>query len=162
MGYKKTSVLFEILTLAWILMPASAQAQSARITNLADEPFGTITNFSVDQKISQNVCAYQPSSGNIYNVTATGSGSGGGFTLSSGANTINYEVQWSDTTGKTTGTALVTGVALNGQTTNATQSGCTSGPGNTASLITILRTAMIGTARSGSYTGVLSIILAPN
>lgn len=143
--------------------PASADAApSVRINNLADVAFGTISNFTSDQTSSQSICIYSTAAGGLYQITATGSGSGGAFTLASGTDTMAYEVQWAATAGQTTGTSLTAGVALTGLTSNATKSGCTSGPSSSASLITVLRTAEIGAAKSGSYSGTMTLLVAPN
>ncbi len=142
--------------------PASADAQSVRINKLANAAFGTISNFTSDNTRSQNVCVYSTAPSGLYHITATGSGTGGAFTLASGANTMAYEVQWAATTGQTSGTSLTSGVALTGLTSNATASGCTSVPLTSASLITILRTAVVGAAKSGSYSGTLTLLVAPN
>jgi hypothetical protein len=144
------------------LMPVTAQAQNVRINKLANAAFGTISNFTIDQKLSQNICVYTTPLGTRYGVTASGSGSSGAFTIASGGNTMPYEVQWAATTGQTTGTSLTAKLQLGSQTTTATTSGCTSGPATTASLIIILRTATVGSARSGSYTGTLTLLVAPN
>ena len=159
----------KILSLHWAaflglvaLTPVSAQAQSVRINRLSDVAFGTISNFTIDQRISQNICVFTTPLGTLYRVTATGSGTGGGFSLVSGASTMAYEVEWAATTGQTTGTSLTSGVALTNLTTAATTSGCNSIPTRSASLIIVLRTAVIGAAKSGSYTGVLTLLVAPN
>ena len=145
-----------------LLAPASAQEQQVRVNKLVNAAFGTIANFTIDQTRSQNVCVYTTPLGTRYQVTATGNGTGGAFTLASGANTLAYEVQWAATSGQTVGTTLNPGVPLTFLTTTATISGCTTGPATSASLITILRTAAIGSARSGNYTGVLTLLLRPN
>ena len=154
--------LLRAVALLVLLAPAAAQAQQVRVNKLVNVAFGTIANFTTDQTIAQNICVFTTPLGTRYEVAATGNGTGGAFTLASGANTLAYEVQWAATSGQTTGTTLNPGVALTFQTTAATITGCTSGPTTSASLITILRTAAIGSARSGSYTGVLTLLLRPN
>src|SRR5579884_2119537 len=69
---------------------------------------------------AQNVCVWSNTSTKGYNVTATGSGTANAFTLSSGALTVPYSVQWSQSSGQTSGTALATGTALTGLKSTAT------------------------------------------
>ncbi|WP_150531646.1 hypothetical protein, partial [Staphylococcus aureus] len=95
-------------------MPASAQ--NVQITQLSDVSFGTITNMGVEQVRSQSVCAYSGLLGGRYSLTAAGSGAGGAFTLSNGASVLPYEVQWNTSAGQSSGTNLVSGTALTGQT----------------------------------------------
>ena len=89
-------------------VPTDAHA-NARITALADVNFGTINTF-VDQTNAQNVCVYSvfgtSSFRRPYSVRATGDGSGGAFTLSSGGRTLPYQVRWDDARNQTTGTLL--------------------------------------------------------
>jgi hypothetical protein len=145
-----------------LLSSVAAYAQQVRVTTLSDVAFGTIANFTSDLINSQSICVYSTGTSGTYHVTATGSGSGGAFTLSSGTNTLAYEVQWSATSGQGTGTSLTAGVALNGLTSTATQQRCTNGPATTASLITILRATAVGAASAGAYSGTLTLLVAPN
>lgn len=145
-----------------LLAPASADAQQVRISRLADAPFGTLSNFTTDQQFNDSVCVFSSAAGRRYRVTATGSGTGGAFTLASGANRMAYEVQWATASGQTSGTALSAGIALAGLTTTAANSGCTVAPTNTATLITILRANAKASATVGSYTGTLTILIAPD
>lgn len=145
-----------------LLTTAPAAAQQARITNLSDVTFGTLSNLAVDTSKSQSVCAYSTGTLKRYHVTATGSGTGGAFTLASSGATLPYEVQWNQSPEQTSGTSLTAGVALTAQTSTATQQTCNSGPATTASLIVLLRAATLTAATAGVYSGTLTIILAPN
>ena len=144
------------------LMPVSAEAQRARINKLSDVAFGPITNFAIDQTNSQSICVFTTPLGTRYRVTASGSGVGQAFTLTTGGSTMAYEVQWAASAGQTVGTSLTSGVALTNLATAARRSGCSSGPVTSASLITILRSATVGAATSGMYTGTLYLLIAPN
>lgn len=139
-----------------------AHAQQVRISRLTDVGFGTITNFTTDLIQTRSICVYSSAAGRRYSVTARGNGTGNAFTLASGSNRLAYEVQWAQTSGATSGTALISGVALTGQVTNAVNSGCTLAPTRTATLITILRATQTSAATAGSYSGVLTLIVAPN
>lgn len=147
-----------------LMQPSAALAaptQKARISGLSDVSFGLIVNFSVDQKNSQNICVYSQGSSGLYRVTANGSGPGGSFVLSSGNDSMPYEVQWSDVPGQATGTSLAPGIPLTGLSSDAGNQNCQSGPPATASLITILRGSDVSVARAGSYSGTITLLLAP-
>ena len=144
-----------------LLVATPAEAQQVRITRLSNANFGTITNLASDTQRNQSVCIYSSVADKGYNVTASGSGSGGAFTLSSGSATMAYEVQWNDVTGQTSGTDLSPGIKLSGLTTTATSQNCGSGPSRTASLIVLLRAATLGSATAGTYSGTLTLLIEP-
>lgn len=138
---------------------APAAAQNVQISSLSDMGFGVVTDVGSDQVQSQSVCAYSGLLGGRYTVTASGSGPGGTFTLSNGAATLPYEVQWSVSPGQTSGINLVAGRPLAGQTMLLS---CPVLQSTNASLIVVLRGIALSAARSGSYTGALTIILSAN
>lgn len=150
-------------TAALCLAPGEpARAQDARIGNLADVNFGTITA-ATDQSISQNVvvCSYRNKPQALaYAVIASGTGSGGAFTLSAGAGTLPYDVQWADSSGQTGGTMLQAGVPASGFANAANGFDCPAQP-NTASLTVTIRGADLASARSGNYSGLLQITIVP-
>jgi hypothetical protein len=141
--------------------PAQAASNKVRITNLGDVAFGTIANLSVNASRSQSVCLFADTSTNGYNVTATGSGPGGSFQLSSGAVTMSYDVQWSGSAGQSSGAQLVPNVPLTGQVSAATHQTCSSGPATSASLIVVLPSASLSSARAGTYAGTLTLLIGP-
>jgi len=149
------------LALACGMLPSSAYAANdkARISGLADVAFGPVST-ATDTPISQDVCAYSSSATNGYSVTATGSGGGGAFTLSSGAAQLPYDVLWADSAGQPNGTALSAGTTTSGFISTAGQQGC-SNPTASATLTVVIRAASLGTALAGSYTGSLQITIAP-
>lgn len=140
---------------------APASAQLVRLTKLSNASFGTISSFVSDSQKSQNVCAYSSTLGGGYDITATGSGSGGAFTLSGSSATLAYEVQWSSTSGQTSGTSFSPGIALTGQTSGALSSNCNVGPATTASLIILIRASAASSATAASYSGTLTLLVAP-
>ena len=137
--------------------PADAKV---RVTGLTDVSFGTINNLTVDAVQSQSICVFSNGSGQSYSIRADGSGSGGAFTLASGATTLAYDVRWNNQPGQSNGTALTAGVSLGGQTTNAQNQLCSSGSPTTASLIVTLPAPSLSSATAGSYSGTLTIIVA--
>lgn len=111
---------------------------------------------------AQNVCVWSNTSTKGYNVTATGSGTASAFTLANGALTVPYTVEWAQTSGQASGTALATGTALTGQKSTATNALCASGPSSTASLIVKMSTASLQTMQAATtYTGTLTLVVAP-
>ena len=95
--------------------------------------------------------------------TSTGSGTANAFTLLSGAlPVVPYSVQWSQTSGQSSGTALTAGTALTGQISTATKPTCNAGPATTASLIvTIAATDLQSMVAAASYTGTLTLLITP-
>lgn len=148
------------LFLAGAALCSPAPAQKVRVTNLSDVSFGLISNLQADARQSQNVCVYSQSSGNRYSITATGSGGGSAFTLSSGSDSLAYEVEWSDQSGQTSGVSLTPAVAETGRVSSATHQSCNSGPATSGSLIIILRSSSLIQAREGNYSGSLTLLIA--
>jgi hypothetical protein len=146
-----------LLAAAVALCPAPAGAQKARIQDLSDVDFGTLTALTSDASRNQDLCLFSQTNG--YNIRAFGSGAGGAFTLSSGSSTLPYEVQWSASAGQTAGTMLTANNTLSGLISNAQQQGCNGGP--SASIIVLLRSASLSSATAGSYTGTLTLVVAP-
>jgi hypothetical protein len=146
--------------LACVGTPARAQ-QKVQITKLTDVAFGTITDLTVDAVRSQNVCVYSNTATKGYNVRATGSGTGSAFTLTSGTHLLAYEVQWSSSSGQSSGTSLTAGTTLTGLKSTATSATCTSGPLTTASLIVLIRTATLSSATATAYSGTLTLLIGP-
>jgi hypothetical protein len=153
-----------LLGAALLLVAPTTHARAAdrtRISALADVNFGVITNFGADLVRSQSVCVYSKAPPlDQYRITATGSGSGGAFELSSGSDTLPYEVEWSASAGQSNGTSLVANQALAAQQTTAAADDCSRGPATTASLVVVLRSANLATATSGNYTGTLTLVVA--
>ena len=141
--------------------PAGAASNNVRITGLSDVAFGTLANLSVDAVRTENICAFANSATNGYNVRASGSGSGGAFTLASGTDTLPFDLQWNDSAGQSSGTQMTANVALTGQVSTATQQSCNSGPAVSASLIVILRSAALSSATAGSYNGSVTLVIGP-
>jgi hypothetical protein len=144
-----------------VAAPAAAASNKVRITQLSDVAFGTIANLGRDAVQSQSLCLYSDSATNGYHVTASGTGPGGAFELSSGAGVLAYEVQWSSSAAQSSGVQLWPNVPLSGQVSAATQQTCNNGPASSASLILILRAAALSGATAGSYNGTLTLLVGP-
>lgn len=147
------------LALALVSAPAGAQSNNVRITKLSDVAFGSLANLGVDASSAQSICVYANTSGDRYRVTATGSAPGSAFALTSGASLLPYEVQWSASSGQSSGFQLSPNVPQTGLVSSATQQTCNSGPVTSASLILLLRATALSSARAGSYSGTLTLII---
>ena len=164
-----------------IITPAGAQTQGSfgatstgsinieasvparvRISGLSDVNFAS-ADPTLPASDEQNVCVWSNTSTRGYNITATGSGAANAFTLSSGALTpVPYSVAWADSSGQTTGTALVAGSALTGLVSTAINSSCSAGPGTSASLIVSMAPSTLESMTANtSYTGALTLVVAP-
>jgi hypothetical protein len=141
--------------------PAAAASNKVRLTSLTDVAFGTIGNLSLDAVQSGSVCLYSDTNTNGYNITASGSGSGGAFQLASGLDWLTYEVQWSSSAGQNSGVQLIPNTPLAGQTSTATHQSCNNGPATSASLIVVLRATALSSAAAGSYSGTLTLVVGP-
>lgn len=153
-----------ILALASLLpsfSPARAASDKVRITGLSDIAFGSIANLGTDAVRSQSLCLYSSSTTNGYNVTASGTGSGGAFVLNSGGLSLPFEVQWSSSAGQSSGTQLRPNLPLTGQVSSATQQACSSGPASSASLIVVLRSNALSSATAGTYNGSVTLLVGP-
>ena len=132
-----------------------------QLTGLTDVAF-TNQDPSTAATNAQNVCVWANTSTKGYNVTATGSGSSGAFTLANGAATVPYSVQWAGSSGAASGSALATGTALTGLISTATNPTCSAGPASSASLIVNLSAVNLQSMQAAtSYTGTLTLVVAP-
>lgn len=132
-----------------------------QISGLTDVAF-TNQDPSVAASNAQNVCVWSNTSTRGYNVTASGSGASGAFTLANAALTVPYSVEWAASSGAASGTALATGTALTGLTSTATNATCSAGPASTASLIVKIAASNLQSMQaSTSYTGTLTLLVAP-
>lgn len=136
-------------------------ANRAQITGLSDVTFTNIDPATA-ASAAQNNCVWSNTATRGYSITATGSGTSGAFTLANGASTVPYSVQWSQTSGQSTGTALTAGTALTGLATTAANSTCSTSPSTTFSLIvTISAPSLQSMVSATTYTGSLTLIVTP-
>lgn len=147
--------------LALCASPALAQSNNVRISKLSDVAFGPLSDLSVDAVGSQNICVFSSTATKGYRVTASGTGTGGAFTLASSSSSLAYAVQWNALSGNATGVQLSPNVPLTGLTSLASQQACTSGLATSASLIVLLRSSVLTSARAGDYIGTLTLVIGP-
>lgn len=153
--------LITALAPAFLLAPGMAFAgEKVRIGQLNDLAFGILPTVSVDQIASDNLCVYSTSATHGYRVTVTGNGPTAAFVMTSGNDQLPFDVQWAFSSGQTTGTSLTPGVALAGTTSNDSDQNCSLS--RSASLIAVVRATDNGAATAGTYSGSLTILVAPN
>ena len=132
-----------------------------QISGLTDVAF-TNQDPGVAASNAQNVCEWSNTSTRGYNVTASGSGTAGAFTLANASLTVPYSVEWAGSSGASSGTALASGTALTGLTSTATNATCSAGAASTASLIVKIASSNLQSMQaSTSYTGTLTLVVAP-
>lgn len=158
----RVSLRLFLFSACWLsVSPVEGASNKVRITNLGDVAFGSVTNLTTDSVQSQSLCLFSDTITAGYNVTAAGSGLGGAFELASGSQTMAYEVQWSGAPNRTSGSQLIPNVPLVGQYSNASHQTCSNGPTTSASLIIVLRSAVLSQAVAGNYSGTLTLLVGP-
>ena len=133
-----------------------------QITGLTDvaftnvDPTATATN-------AQSNCVWSNTATKGYTITATGSGTSGAFTLASGSLTpVSYSVQWNQSTGQTSGTALTASTASSTFNSTATTPTCTTAPATSSSLVVSISSAqLLNMASLTTYTGTLTLLVSP-
>jgi len=136
-------------------------ANRAQITGLSDVTFTNIDPATA-ASAAQNNCVWSNTATKGYSITATGSGTSGAFTLANGPLTVPYSVQWSQTSGQSTGTALTAGTALTGLATTAANPTCSTSPSTTSSLVvTISAPSLQSMVSATTYTGSLTLLVTP-
>ena len=137
------------------------------ITNLSDVTFtdadlGPVLNTANQATKASNVCVWSNNADKSYYITASGSGASSAFTLANSTNpVIPYQVYWSATSGQTTGTQLTAAAKSAKLTSTATLPTC--GGGTSASLVVGIQGTDANTMlASTSYTGTLTLLVAPS
>lgn len=159
-SFRATALAIAIMAGGFLGGPCEAQV--VHVKQLKDVSFGQINTLSdVSQPQSVSICS--TASGGHYRVRATGSGAGGAFVLSSGSNTLPYQVQWAGSSGQASGTALQAGVNSQEFATTLTNAlACLFTQPVNASLIVRMAGTDTANARAGSYSGTLTILIVPS
>lgn len=130
-----------------------------RISDIDDFIFGSHTGLgTTSPSLTDDICIYRNSTGN-YQVTASGSGSGGDFTLSNGADTMTYTAQWNDGNGFNP-LQPNTPLSNQGNVFNSNIN-CNAGSANNASLKIDIDNSELQSVPAGTYQGVITIMVAP-
>lgn len=142
------------------LTVANLSDAAVRVTGFSDFSMGTWSGSGDMVLADGTICTYKSTGGKNYKITATGSGTGGALTVASGAYTIAYTVGWKASQGTAgTYTNLPAGSAQSFSPANTTSQTC-GGSYNAAMQVTITSTAL-GSAKMGSYSGTLTILMEP-
>ena len=160
-GSVLTALTSIVAILATALSTPVQAVERARITGLADANFGQLYALN-DVSLAQSICIFSSAGRGSYSVVASGSGSGGAFELNSGAYSLDYQVQWAQSPNQASGAVLQAGVASPLFFSIATHQFCNNGPAATGTLIILLSGGDTANARSGTYSGVLSITIVPD
>jgi hypothetical protein len=148
----------------WIIgavVATHAPALSAQylITGLSDLQFGSWAGISDLEGVVDHCVFARPGGG--YSVAATGVGSGGAFILQNGPGTLPFQVEYDDGGGWNT---LDPGVPLTGQrgAPNANQlERCLDGRRPPERVRVRVLAQDLGAAVAGSYSGSLTLLIAP-
>jgi len=111
-----------------------------------------------DISTSDDLCIYRNTPGD-YRITSTGSGPAGVFTLSNGVATLPYTATWNDRNSTTALTANGTLTTRRNSTQLSTD--CNFGANNNATIALTITAANINGKPQGIYTGILTLIVAP-
>ena len=133
-----------------------------QITGLTDVAFTNVDPTTTATNAQSN-CVWSNTATKGYTITATGSGTSGAFTLSSGSLTpIVYTVQWNQSTGQTSGSALTAATASSTFNSTATTPTCATAPSTSSSLIVSISSAqLLNMASLTTYTGTLTLLVSP-
>lgn len=126
-----------------------------RISNLSDINLGVFAG--ADAVGSTDACVYRNGTG-AYRITATGSGAGGAFALTDGTNSVAYTVDYDDGTGAV---AMGAAAPMIGRTGADPSSATCATTGNNATVTTTVAAATAASLPAGTYTGTLTLLVAP-
>jgi hypothetical protein len=134
----------------------------ARISSMTDMTLGSWVIGDGDVALNTTACIYSTSPD--YTVTATGSGTSNAFTITDGVDgtalhTRPYTVAWNQSVGAG-GTALTTNTPAN--FTGASVTSITCGGTDNAQINIAFTEANLVQLASGTFTGTLTVLVAPN
>jgi hypothetical protein len=130
-------------------------ANEVKISNLSDIVLPGFTGTDVSG--TSAACVYR-NAGTTYNITATGSGAANAFTLTDGTNTVAYGVTYDDGSGAT---ALATGVALAADGAEGVDDDCSTAGANNGSIEVTVTAAAAAGLPAATYSGTLTLLVAP-
>jgi hypothetical protein len=129
-----------------------------RVTAVDDLDLGAWSGTG-DLVVADDVCIWTTTGG--YNVTASGNGgTGTDFALTNGTESLTYAVKWGDSAGVATDN-MTSGSPLGTQFSGANSTDCNGGANLTATVEVEILDADLSGADSGTYTGVLTLVIAP-
>ncbi len=127
-----------------------------KISNLVDINLAPFSGTDVTG--TSDACIYA-NGGGEYQITATGSGAANAFQLTDGTNSVNYSVSYDDGTGAS---SLASGVAL--LRTNAAEDDddCVTLGDDNATIDVTVAAADASVLPAATYSGTLTLLVAPN
>jgi len=134
-------------------------ARLVRLSNMADVAFGQYSG-SGDLSADRDVCVWTNDADATYVVTATGDGEDSAFTVSAAAELLAYTVYWNDTA-STDNNILLTANQVSAAMGNANTSSHSCGGVDNANFQVIINQTSLLASRPGTYTGVLTFVVAP-
>ena len=152
------SLLFSFfIAITAIFIPSEfAFAQNVKITGVSDFAFGTWSG-SGDMTDTDTLCIYRDSGGDDYSITASGSGAGGSFSVSSGGGNLSYQIRWRKSGGSFISLNANSGTNFDGAHTASE----TCGGVDNAEIEIQFTSGSLEAAIGGSYSGTLTLLIAP-
>ena len=132
---------------------------AVQISKVDDIDFGNQSTLTADAVASDQVCVFASTGG--YNITASGDGVGGAFTLSDGGSgVLPYTVSWSE---GAVNSALLPGAAATGFIGDSSAADCGgAGDANTnATFEVTIDQTNFNMAAAGTYSGTLTLKVMP-
>ncbi len=126
-----------------------------RISNLTDINLGVFAG--ADAIGSSNACVYRNGTG-AYQITASGDGAGGAFTLTDGTNSVAYSIDYDDGTGAQ---PMTTGITVLGRSGADPASSTCATTGDNATVTATVAAVDAATLPAGTYAGTLTLLVAP-
>ena len=131
--------------------------QLVQISALNDIALGNYTGGGANMTGIDDLCVYSNIGG--YQITATGNGAGSAFRLIGAGATIPYAVEWADSAGAQSGDPMTSGTVLTNQSGTFTTPNCSGG--NNARVRVTVNSTDLAAAPAQAYTGVLTLVVAP-
>lgn len=147
--------LLSITILAPIFGVKNSYAAEVQVSGLVNFNFGSWSSGILS--LENDLCVYKSADGSDYRVTATGSGSGGAYQITSGSDHVTYNVAWAKKNNAFT--SLSTGSASNFDGANQSNTDCSGAM--TATLRIQFPEANLQAAVPGNYSGDLTILIEP-
>ena len=156
----RSLLLFACCSVDAVLSVAPARADTVNISGLSALDLGSFSG-SGDLSDQDNICVYH-AEGAAYSISAYGSGASGAFTLASAVGTVAYRVFFRDSVGSGSFVQLQNpNQSYNFTGASTASSSCADSGGVNATVkITAVESALMS-AIAASYSGNLTVVVAP-
>ena len=130
-----------------------------RISDLDTIDLGIYVLDSGNVRANDDVCVYSNTPTARYDVTITGSGASGAYTVTNGTDTVPFSVLWNETTGTAGNGLIFSGNTLNlRENANSQSTDCSVG-GLTSNIEVLF--GNFNNVSNGVYTGTLTVVIEP-